>query len=1055
MSSLRIPASYIATGNNPGEIPVRDGKGNIAGVPVIYNSILADETAKLVREMYPTGFLRSAPLVGGNPAAGEFNKVFLDAVGKEVEVLIRGYRLKLATNERIQFVLSDGPVGGYRDDLLFLEVWFPGLTSGGRTISHRWRIVEDVDFTAYAEGLDDPTVKPLGGLGLLANVGFAKMNPVVDVAVKDPGVYTAAVPAPSFDSSADVGLDGNPYYLIYGIPVARVRRINKAAYDNISNPNGSDPGGWVSGAVSSRPDGFWHNVIDPVQIIDLRHNVDFSTNLQKEFERSIYDQFTNHLISNGAVRKVNTQLGNGGLRSYFGDIPATRRVSLSLNMLRNSHFASVENTGVATLWTKFYSPLSSNLAIQGLLSAAAPQGQDISRPASTPEDKFGIKTSISGFKSQHFTVRVGYTPRPALSREDALLVLEFWPKNADVHLPDAEPLFSITSPYLTQQTETLQEITGHFHSPFFWEELDVYVFTVGTSAQLTLNYLDIKADSRLLPVIELEDGSEFVIKRTGELADVDATLPLTGVVVLNGVTGATIPTSSVSRVDGYNVQVQLGQAPAQADVKVEFDVEFPSGGGFPEIYETPIKFEQTGAPFVGFISPLETTKSMTSSELGLALAANTTVTVVNPTQGAYGVKARFVVVSNGGLSYKLPATVQGAKLAVPLTLSSIQGGLETNLSNISSVKRNSFRTALSAPSAAGQATVTVSSATGIEVGSGIYVGAELKTVSAVSGTTLTLDSGLVAAYNQGQLVSGDDRYTVTLSGSPVASGQNIYVEAALEAPAYVTDPKANGVSKLFKTVVVAKPVAAAATLFIPLPGLLLGRIVSTVCSSVFVNGAAEPSGGVTVAVASGGLQLTFTSQKTGLVEVAAQVEYELDESLNVAAYYSASVPALVSGIPATAELELLTEPKLFVHTKGTGGADTSGTFTELPFVRDPNLAGASIALSGGVPVRPFIADVPVIISKLGPLPLFAGRKFQLQDLQAEGFEVEGVPLSASLMHRTVLMAYVNYQGTRLLLVVERNRLDNRTRVSSDNPDPSAPQLIVGLYQPNGRPIAVN
>ena len=72
MSSLRIPASYIATGNNPGEIPVRDGKGNIAGVPVIYNSILADETAKLVREMYPTGFLRGGVLVGGNPAANEF-----------------------------------------------------------------------------------------------------------------------------------------------------------------------------------------------------------------------------------------------------------------------------------------------------------------------------------------------------------------------------------------------------------------------------------------------------------------------------------------------------------------------------------------------------------------------------------------------------------------------------------------------------------------------------------------------------------------------------------------------------------------------------------------------------------------------------------------------------------------------------------------------------------------------------------------------------------------------------------------------------------------------
>jgi hypothetical protein len=581
------------------------------------------------------------------------------------------------------------------------------------------------------------------------------------------------------------------------------------------------------------------------------------------------------------------------------------------------------------------------------------------------------------------------------------------------------------------------------------------VFTTGTAAQLTLNYVDIKADSRLLPVVAVDDGSEFVIKRTAELASVDATLPLTGVVALNGLSGATIPTSSISRVDGYDLQIQFGQAPAQPDVKIEFDIDFPSGGGFPEIYETPIKFEESGAPFVGFISPLEATKVLTDAAVGTAITSGTVLTVVNPTQGAYGVKARFLLVADGGLSYTLPATVEGAKLAVPLTLSAIQGGLETNLSNISSVRRNSFRTLLSAPSVAGQSVVTVNSTTGIQVGAGIYVGAELKTVSAIAGASITLNSPLAGNYAQGQLVTGDDRYTVTLSGSPVASGQNIYVEAALEVPAYIADPKTNGVSRLFRTVVARKPISAAATLFVPLPGLLLGRIVSTVCSSVFVDGLAEPSGGVTVAAASGGLQLTFTTQKTGLVEVVVQVEYELDESLSTVAYYSASVPALVPGIPATAELELLAEPKLLVHTKGTGGADTSGTFTELPFVRDPNLTSAAIALNGGTAVRPFIADVPVVINKLGSLPLFAGRKFQLQDLQAAGFEVEGVPLSASLMHRTVLMAYVNYQGTRLLLVVERNRLDNRTRVSSDNPDPSAPQLIVGLYQPNGRPIAVN
>lgn len=1057
MSSLRIPASYIATGNNPGEIPVRDGKGNIAGVPVIYNSILADETAKLVREMYPTGFLRGGALVGSNPAAGEFNKVFLDAINNEAEALVRGYRVKLATNERIPFVLTQGPAGGYRDDLIFLEVWFPGLVSGGRTIQHAWRIVEDVDFASHPEGISDSKVKPLAGLGTFANVPFMKLNPAADVVLKDPGVYTAAVPAPSFDSSADAGLDGNPYYFVYAIPVARIKRLNTTAYNGSSNPNGSDIGGWVNGGVSSRPDGLWHNVVDLTQIIDLRHMVQFADRTQEDFERTVYDQFTNRLVTNGLSRKVNIALGNGGMRGYFGDIAETKRVNMSVNMLRNSHFRSFAGSGVATLWEKFYSPLSSNLGTQGNLSAASPAGQDINRPASDPEDKFGIKTSMSGFNSRHFTVRLGYTPRPTLSREDAVVVMQFWPKDANVHLEGAAPLFELASPFLTQQTETLQEVTGHFESPLFWQELDVYVFTLGTSAQLTVNYLDIKADKRLLPVVELTDGASFVIQRTPELALIGATLPVAGSVVVNGLTGVSLATAAggqITRTNNYDLQVTLAQVPAQTDLKVEFNVDFPVGCGFEELYETPIKFEHSGYPFMGFISPLETSRTLSAGELGAALAANTTVTVVNPSQGAYGVKAGIRLVSNGGLSYTLPATVQGAKVALPLTLSALQGGLDTNLS-IAAVYRNSFATTLTAPGLVGNLTITVASTDGMRVGAGIYIETELKTISAIAGSVVTLDSALTVVHDTGALAQGDNRYTVTLSGSPVASGQSINVQVALEAPACITDPKANGITQLFKTVVVSKPISAASSLFIPAPGVSLGRVVSTVCSSVFVNGVAETTGGVTVSAVTGGINVTFTEQKTGTVDVCLLVEYELDQSTDVMAFYVASIPGTITTVPANAELELLVPPKLFVHTKGTGGADDSGTFSELPFVRDPLLLGTAIALSGGVGVRPFISDLPAVVNKLGPLPLFAGRRFRLQDLQAEGFEYEGPPLATSTPHRTVLAGYANYAGVRLLLVVEQNRLDARTRVSSEDLGPGQPELIVSLYQPNGRPIAVN
>lgn len=1055
MSSLRIPASYIATGNNPGEIPVRDGKGNIAGVPVIYNSILADETAKLMREIYPTGFVRGGNLVGGDPVQAEFNKVFLDATNRELEVLVRGYRIRLAINERVPFVLTQGPAGGYRDDLLFLEVWFAGLSNGGKTIQHTWRIVEDINFAQYPEGIDDPKVKPLANFGTFSDTPFMKLNPVTDVALKDPGLYTAAVPAPTFDNSAEAGLNGNPYYMVYAVPVARIRRLNVAAYNGSSNPNGSDVAGWSAGGLSSRPDGLWHNVVDATQIIDLRHLIQFVDRRQEDFERSVYDQFTNKLVSNGLARKINFTLGNGGLRGYFGDIAATRQVNLSINMLKNSHFRTFDNTGVADQWERFYSPLSSNLQVNGVLSKATPDGQNIARPASTPAEKFGISTALTGFRSRHFTFRLGYTPRPNLSSTDAVVVVEFWPKDADVH-SGADPLFSLSSPYLYQQTETQQELVGHFDSPLFWDDLDLYVYTLGTSAQLTLNYMDIKADSRLLPVIEVVNGDQFVITRTAELAGIGATLEPAGAVVVKGKDGVQVGSAGqVSQSGLYNLQVQLSSVPDQRDLKMQFNINYPAGCGFPELYEKPIRFDHSGYPFMGFVSPLETSKVLGASELGAPLAANTTVTVVNPSQGAYGVKARIRLVSDGGLSYTLPATVQDATVLVPLSVTALQGGVEAALP-IQAVYRNSFATTLTSPASAGQSTLIVASAAGIRAGVSIYVGNELKVVQAISGLSVTLTTALASLHDTGSVIKGDGRSSFVISGSPVASGGFINVEVALEAPACVADPKANGVSKLFRTVVLGKTVSANNTVFIPVPGISLGRINSTACSSVFVNGVAETSSGVVVQAVSGGVSLTFSTQQTGKVEVCLLVEYELQEGFEIEGFYEASIPALVTNVPATGELEMLAAPKLFVHTKGTAGADDNDTFTELPFVRDGLLTSAPIALVGGTGVRPFIPDVPITINKLGSLPIFAGRKFRLQDITAEGlFEVEGPPLATTTPHRTVLMAYVKYQGTLLLLVVQQNRLDNRTRISSEELGPSQPEMLVGLYQPNGRPIAVN
>lgn len=76
-------------------------------------------------------------------------------------------------------------------------------------------------------------------------------------------------------------------------------------------------------------------------------------------------------------------------------------------------------------------------------------------------------------------------------------------------------------------------------------------------------------------------------------------------------------------------------------------------------------------------------------------------------------------------------------------------------------------TALATGAAAGATTVTVTSATGIVVGSRIVVGSEARTVTAVAGPVLTLDVPLSAAWALGTGVVG---YAGTTSAAPAVAG---------------------------------------------------------------------------------------------------------------------------------------------------------------------------------------------------------------------------------------------------------------------------------------------
>lgn len=76
-------------------------------------------------------------------------------------------------------------------------------------------------------------------------------------------------------------------------------------------------------------------------------------------------------------------------------------------------------------------------------------------------------------------------------------------------------------------------------------------------------------------------------------------------------------------------------------------------------------------------------------------------------------------------------------------------------------------TTLSAPALAGDTTVTVTSATGISVGGRVVIGSDARTVTAIVGTTLTLDAPLSAAWAAG---TGVTAYAGTTASTGAAAG---------------------------------------------------------------------------------------------------------------------------------------------------------------------------------------------------------------------------------------------------------------------------------------------
>jgi hypothetical protein len=159
---------------------------NISGAETVSNvGVVAKAAADIARQTIMSGVLdydskvvdvRSMTIpkggIGSNPTDASGNRLFLGASNAS----LNGYKVLLEgvnADKSNTITLPDPPTFGTRDDLVFLEAWFPS-TGNGYELSWRIRTVVGVDFGKYVSDgitdskgygttLGDPIVTPQGG----------------------------------------------------------------------------------------------------------------------------------------------------------------------------------------------------------------------------------------------------------------------------------------------------------------------------------------------------------------------------------------------------------------------------------------------------------------------------------------------------------------------------------------------------------------------------------------------------------------------------------------------------------------------------------------------------------------------------------------------------------------------------------------------------------------------------------------------------------------------------------------------------------------------------
>jgi hypothetical protein len=251
---------------------------------------------------------------------------------------------ELSNNEdEVAIIGNAAPHIGYREDLVFLEVWQklvltsdpitkfgfvqsaldnysndlidPAIeieTSKRVQIQYRIRWVQGIDFVSYRNGLGHPACFAHGPLSADLTSYSYRPHPI------DPGLWI--VGDGSLQSQTDLQtVDG----FMYAIPIARVHRRNRLPY-TLSNQNGANKS-LLSGIASERPDGLYYDEISSADVEDLRHKVSMTGfDFNQLLEENIYNVWNRTLDSELKYSSLDYNLSGNILIQVDGISTTTR-----------------------------------------------------------------------------------------------------------------------------------------------------------------------------------------------------------------------------------------------------------------------------------------------------------------------------------------------------------------------------------------------------------------------------------------------------------------------------------------------------------------------------------------------------------------------------------------------------------------------------------------------------------------------------------------------------------------------------------------------------------